>query len=547
MIHLQKTVQVLFKNQTSHSKHLMPVNKHFNAFCLQEKKKVFKLFLVLAICGIGQSVTQAQIKLTKVSDKKDVLKRQTAVQTVANKTIPAATISTRISDRNLKRINTSSAISLKKDFSVLLQGDYSIISLKLPGSSKESDYYVKKMGSKLILNGDIIVCDVALQSTMSYTINDESALGRKDDLYRWPGGNVPVVLDNSVFENDNYNIIKSALDFFNFHTGIVFKERTDEQDYLVILVDSTNAAGAGGYSAIGRQRNGNNILHLVKGQFNEGTVLHELMHTLGLFHEQARSDRDNFIDIHWDNIKDAAKEDFQIEDNGTARSAYDYCSIMQYSSSAFTTNWNTTITCKTNGTAAACPSCMGNRTTLSKMDLDGLDAFYGAIGISRFPCNVPFISSKVPVAGCIGVADQLIRAKWDYYKEALGDCQTGVISMGIFGATYVQFERGVIYHSSHGVFAVYGNIYQLYKSQNTGIPISDEEDINGTLNNVLLNWNKTGYTRVSKFEKYVIIWGPQKMATVLTNEKFLQGPFSFDQKIDEKVQPMPDIKHKRKA
>ena len=35
---------------------------------------------------------------------------------------------------------------------------------------------------------------------------------------------------------------------------------------------------------------------------DEGRAMHELMHALGIFHEQSRADRDNFVKIHDENI-----------------------------------------------------------------------------------------------------------------------------------------------------------------------------------------------------------------------------------------------------
>jgi len=39
--------------------------------------------------------------------------------------------------------------------------------------------------------------------------------------------------------------------------------------------------------------------------------MHELMHAVGFFHEQSRTDRDDFITVHFDNIKPGAYSKFQ--------------------------------------------------------------------------------------------------------------------------------------------------------------------------------------------------------------------------------------------
>lgn len=513
MIYIQASLLNVFKNSF-----IKPFN--FPKFNFAGNK-ISKLCLTLVLLLFIKGSLLAQIT-QKVIKKNDVITQRKSTQ-VSKQAV--------ILNEDPKRLDMASA-TLKNEFTALRDGDYSVMSLKLPGSDKFSDYYVKKSGSKLLLNGDIIVHDFNVQSTMSYTKNDETHAFGKNDLYRWPNGTVPVVLESSVFIDNNYNLIKSAMDYFNFNTGIIFKERDGEEDYLVIKCVPDDKTGKAGSSEVGRQRNGSNILELINGNFTTGTVLHELMHALGVLHEQARDDRDNFIEIKWDNIKEDAKKNYQIEGNATIRSAYDYCSIMQYGSSSngFAIDpKKPTIVCKTNGMLTNCPDCMGNRTALTQMDLDGLDKLYGEIGISRFPSQIPFVSSKVPIAGCIGVADNLIKAKWNIYKNVLGDCQTGVISLGIFNTTYVDFDFGQIYHSPHGVSAIYGAIYELFKAENGmgkfGFPLRDEEDIKDS-DKGLGSWNKAGYTRVSKFEKGVIIWGPQKKAKALTTEDFIEGPNS---------------------
>jgi hypothetical protein len=39
----------------------------------------------------------------------------------------------------------------------------------------------------------------------------------------------------------------------------------------------------------------------------EGRSIHELLHALGIFHEQSRADRNRFVDIHPENILPGSK------------------------------------------------------------------------------------------------------------------------------------------------------------------------------------------------------------------------------------------------
>ncbi|XP_012691988.2 hatching enzyme 1.2-like [Clupea harengus] len=132
-------------------------------------------------------------------------------------------------------------------------------------------------------------------------------------------------------------IIQRGLDSFASSTCIRFKPRWDERDYLGIY--SKN----GCYSYIGR-RGGQQIVSLSrKGCLHQGTIQHELLHTLGFNHEQTRSDRDRYIRVIWENIIDNKRHNFNKMKTLNQNTPYDYNSVMQYHRFAFSKNKKPTM------------------------------------------------------------------------------------------------------------------------------------------------------------------------------------------------------------
>ena len=64
-----------------------------------------------------------------------------------------------------------------------------------------------------------------------------------------------------------------------------------------------------------------------------GIIVHEIMHAIGFFHEQSRTDRDRYIRVQFENIQPDSRDQFEklsqrlITDLNTP---YDYGSIMHY-------------------------------------------------------------------------------------------------------------------------------------------------------------------------------------------------------------------------
>ncbi|RWS20573.1 astacin-like metallopeptidase 2 protein, partial [Leptotrombidium deliense] len=71
-----------------------------------------------------------------------------------------------------------------------------------------------------------------------------------------------------------------------------------------------------------------------------GTAIHELMHAIGFFHNHMRADRDQYLLIHWANIKQEFRNQFTLLKAYEAKiyTPFDYDSIMQYGPRAFSVN-----------------------------------------------------------------------------------------------------------------------------------------------------------------------------------------------------------------
>lgn len=315
--------------------------------------------LQVSMCWLVLSGTiQAQAPSQSVRAKKN-----NAVLTA----IPAKSTATETKKAN----NTAAA--------ALFPNAYTSMKLKLPLSTEEKMYRVQKAGHFFILNGDIIVGD-DLPKTMSY-----SATGFGIIDYRWPNGTIPIVVDPSIYTSGLGEIVHSAIAAYNNRTELCLVPRTDQDDYIKISFSMSLGASTAGISKIGRQGGGQPLL--LSQTASKGTVIHELMHAAGFYHEQGRFDRDQYIRLNEANMEDDKKSQFQIE-IGNTHSVYDYCSIMHYNATAFSKNGNPTIECLQNGMVVPCPDCLGNRADFSEQDIRGIDNFYN--NVSRFPCTTAF-------------------------------------------------------------------------------------------------------------------------------------------------------------
>jgi hypothetical protein len=189
-------------------------------------------------------------------------------------------------------------------------------------------------------------------------------VGITGERYRWPGGKVAYQIAPGLARPER---VRDAIAHWEQRTRIRFVERTganatQHKDYV-------SFEDLGGCSShVGRQ-GGRQPISLSPA-CSVGNAIHEIGHCLGLWHEQSREDRDEHVQILWQNIAEDKRHNFdQHVDDGDDLGDYDHGSIMHYGAKAFSVNGQDTIVAR-NGAA------IGQRAALSAGDVAAIAKLY---------------------------------------------------------------------------------------------------------------------------------------------------------------------------
>ena len=162
--------------------------------------------------------------------------------------------------------------------------------------------------------------------------------GLRSRSSRWPNGILLCELTSSLNTRKKEKIryllekLETARD-----SCIKFKEASSGKRMIV-------NSGIGCSSTVGYLQWG--VMTLAEECFNDGTIQHEFLHAIGLYHHQSRSDRNKYVNILSHNILRGQESNFKKISSWYVNHydlPYDYRSIMHYSGYAWSRNRQLTI------------------------------------------------------------------------------------------------------------------------------------------------------------------------------------------------------------
>jgi len=164
--------------------------------------------------------------------------------------------------------------------------------------------------------------------------------------------------------------IRNALAELSKDTGILFPEyetvealKKEHKDGVQII------SGFASSSSYLGKKGGMQVLKLAFG-LKSAVIKHEFLHALGLNHEFTRKDRDEYVDIFFENIPERMHRQFDIKEEATDCGEFDFNSVMMYGSFEISKDSTKTEMTKKDG------STFERGADLSEGDISSVKALY---------------------------------------------------------------------------------------------------------------------------------------------------------------------------
>ena len=175
---------------------------------------------------------------------------------------------------------------------------------------------------KAIFEGDIIIRPI--KEINEFT---ESQLAMFEEN-RWPDGIIPYQIDSDL---PNRQLISDAFKDIEEKTAIRFHQYNNHSNSIHFKAGTKNC-----FSHVGMIGGEQPII--LSQNCNLAEIIHVIGHSLGLWHEHSRKDRDTYVKIIRENIQPREEDNFYQYISDNVNGEYDYCSIMHFWPYAFSKN-----------------------------------------------------------------------------------------------------------------------------------------------------------------------------------------------------------------